>query len=885
MAGQRNELLWDRWDEVDRIYGQALGLAVEERHPFLVEVCAGDTELLDTVSRLLLSSDQAADVLVGPGTELLRAALTRGDDAEVWTALAPGTSVGRYRLVREIGRGGMATVYAAERADGAFERRVAVKILRGVDSEELGRRFVTERQILSSLSHPNIARLLDGGSMETGRPFLVMELVEGEPITSWADRRRMGIGERLRLFLQVVDAVQYAHGRLVVHRDIKPSNVLVDADGHARLLDFGIAKLLEESVDEASHTRPATRWMTPEYAAPEQILSRAVTTATDVHALGVLLYELLTGRRPFGGDGRVGFDLERAICEEPPIAPSSAISATVAGRAGRGRASTPEDVAAARGSTTARLARTLAGDLDAILSKCLRKQPEDRYRSAQELRDDIGRHLTGFPVRAREGLRAYRARKFLGRHRLAVSAAATVGVVLLGSAALLARLQAETAVQRDLAAEAAARAETEAENARLVIDFMADVFRGRDPNQAPPDTITARELLAWGTERVEAEFSDRPAVQADLMLVLGDAHFNLGQFDEGMRLAEHAVELLRSTFGSRSPEVAEGLGRLGDLQRQARELSLAEASYSEALDILLDAGGGQDRHRSTYALQGLGMTLAAEQRPDSAEVLLRRALALGPHDPHDAAYVGRLLGLAYVLRHAGKLAESEALYEEGIPAYRRLSERRDGQLAIHLNNLAYLHRVKGDWDDAVELYREALEISAPLYGRGHPNTLLVANNLAGALQEMGRDDEVVAVLAESAEAAEKQWPNGHWRAAVARGAVGDALLRQGRLDEAEPYLRAEATYLERELGPLHDWTSFAYARIAVIDLLRGDTARGRAFLDRLHAYLGGHELTADNVGQLVTFLYVLGDTGPAEQYRRFRALHPDSAAADARSGG
>jgi serine/threonine-protein kinase len=336
----------------------------------------------------------------GPSEDVVLAAFAGDRPGGGGDDLPEGTEVGRYRIVRRVGRGGMATVYEAERADGAYEQQVALKVLRrGLDTEDLVRRFLTERQILSSLSHPNIARLLDGGSTAAGRPFLVMELVPGEPITSWADRHRLDVDARLRLFLSVAEAVHAAHRQLVVHRDIKPSNILVDADGRVKLLDFGIAKLLDT---ESEHTDAgATRPLTPDYASPEQLGGGRITTATDVYQLGLLLRELLTGVRPLATETQPG---------EPPIRPSRA--AALPAQSGR----SPSERAALREATPARLARRLRGDLDVIVGKALRPEPGERYASADVLGSDVRRHLEGRPISAYPESPLYRARKFITRH-------------------------------------------------------------------------------------------------------------------------------------------------------------------------------------------------------------------------------------------------------------------------------------------------------------------------------------------------------------------------------------------------------------------------------------------------------------------------------------
>lgn len=888
------EVMLERWGEVDGLFREVLSLPPGDRRGFLMTTCGGDRELFDTVSTLLDSVHTGPKRFEGPGEALLRAAFGDGDVPGGRTphpsAVGPGDVVGSYRLVRELGRGGVATVFEAERADGAFERTVAVKMLRGVDTGDLVGRFVAERQILSSLDHPNIARLLDGGTTPQGQPFLVMERVDGEPITSWADRRRLTVDRRIDLFLEVAEAVQYAHVRLVVHRDIKPSNVMVGGEpGTVKLLDFGIAKLLGDGGGHAPETRAFTRWMTPRYASPEQIQGRPVTTATDVHALGVLLYELLTGQRPFGEGGGSDFELARVICEEVPRLPSSVV-ASAGGRGGggaQGRGGSPpsprtrtDPAAETRRTSPERLRRELAGDLDAIVAKALRKNPEDRFPSVQSMLEDLQRYRTGFPVQAREGMLAYRARKFLARHRFGAVASGVVLATLVGASAILAVQQRETERERDRANEAAALATQEAENAQLVIDFLADVFRGRDPSQAPADTITARDLLAWGTERVESELAVRPEVQSELYIVLGGAHFNLGLLDEGAALYRKAIRAMEAVHGSRSEEVADVLVRLAGLQGVERNHQQAVGYYEDALEIRRGLSG-PDAEEVGEILVGLGSALRDLGEADSAEVLLRDAVRIGGGPTGDAKLgVTATLGLAYVLRGKGELEEAERLYESAIPLARDHSGITDTDLAIHLNNLAYLLRVRGDYDGAQALYGEALDILARLHGRGHPRSLLVASNRAGALLQMGRTEEVLALLTENVEASEAQWPEGHWRVGQAHMALGRALLRVGRAEDSREPLRKGFRIYTEVLGESHDWVQFAAATYGIAQILTGEEAEGRAALDSFYDVLRGtyeregFVLPRDLARQVEPLLYVLRDTGLNDYAHRFQALLP-----------
>jgi serine/threonine-protein kinase len=446
----------------------------------------------------------------------------------------------------------MGTVYLAERVDGQFEQQVAIKLLKqGLPGEDARRRFLQERQILARLEHPGIARLLDGGVTAEGTPFFVMEHVEGRPVTAYCNEQNFGIEQRLRVFLEICDAVQYAHRNLVVHRDLKPSNILVDAAGRVKLLDFGIAKLLAEGDDgaPAEATRSVLRAMTPEYAAPEQVRGDPVTTATDVYVLGVLLYELLAGQRPYRvGRGPIS-ELERAILEEEPLRPSARTT---------GGAGLP-------GIGPRELQRRLRGDLDGIVLKALEKEPERRYPSAEALATDIRRHLQGLPVSAHGDRLAYRTWKFARRHRLSMAAAG------LGFLSLIGGLIGTT--------WQAQRAAREARKAEVVKDFLKSLFSASDPKEAQGKERTARQLLEDGARRIETELKDQPEVQSEVARLIAAVYRELGEYDRAAPLLSADLERHRKLDGPRSLAVAESLTQLADVifrldDGQVRESSL-----------------------------------------------------------------------------------------------------------------------------------------------------------------------------------------------------------------------------------------------------------------------------------------------------------------------
>jgi serine/threonine-protein kinase len=490
----------ERWRQACAVFDAALELPKDAQARYVADACGGDGRLRLLVEELLESEGKADGFMAAPAVEHAAPLIAEMIEPATEEASVVPLTVGRYLLLGKLGEGGMASVHLARRSDGQFEQQVAVKLLKqGVYGEEGRRRFLQERQILARLQHPGIARLLDGGVTDDGTPFFVMERVEGLPVTAYCDENRLSVESRLRVFLEICEAAQYAYRNLVVHRDLKPSNILVDTTGRVKLLDFGIAKLLAEGAEEqAAATRTTLRVMTPEYAAPEQVRGDPVTTATDVYSLGVLLYELLAGERPYRLARRAPGELERAILDQDPSRPSDRATA---------HGSRPE---------AGRLGRRLRGDLDRIALMALQKEPERRYPSAEALANDIHRHLAGLPVAARGDAFAYRARKFLRRHTVGVVAAALVLLSLLGG------LFAATWQAR--------RAQREASKAAAVKDFLGSLFSASDPSEARGRERTARDLLDEGARRIETDLQDQPEVQSEVTRLIANVYHQLGEY-------------------------------------------------------------------------------------------------------------------------------------------------------------------------------------------------------------------------------------------------------------------------------------------------------------------------------------------------------------------
>ncbi|HET7216574.1 MAG TPA: protein kinase, partial [Vicinamibacterales bacterium] len=537
----------DEWARLEAVLDEVLELEGDVRLEAIARACGDDEALRAKVEAFVAADVEAHDFLETPAAEyaagLVRAA---ADEAPAEEREQPGDLVGPYRVISEIGRGGMGRVFLARRDDGQFDQRVALKLLRaGGDGVEIQQRFLRERQILARLQHPNIARLLDGGVTADGRPYFAMEYVAGEPITLYCDRRRLDVNKRLDLFIAVCDAVQYAHQNLVVHRDLKPSNTLVTADGEVKLLDFGIAKVLHEP-DEGGNgdptlTRLGSGPMTPEYAAPEQVRGDPVTTATDVYALGALAYELLTGRGPHRLTRLTAAEVERVIAEGDVDRPSAAIARSRPIADGR----TADDVAAARATDGPRLRRQLRGDLDTIVMTALQKDPARRYASAGALVDDLRKYQGRMPIAARPDSVSYRASRFVRRHAIGVAATALV------LASLVAGLIG-TAWQARVASR-------EALKAREISQFLASLFEVADPARTNGRDVTAKDLLDRGAARVETELADQPDVQADMLVLLGKIYRDLGEYDRAQPLLERAVALRTSVFGRDTARTADAI--------------------------------------------------------------------------------------------------------------------------------------------------------------------------------------------------------------------------------------------------------------------------------------------------------------------------------------
>ena len=705
--------------------------------------------------------------------------------------------IGAYRVLRELGHGGMGTVYLAARADDQYQKRVAIKVVRGLDSEQIVRHFRRERQILAALDHPNIARLLDGGTTEDGLPYFVMERVEGEAIDSFCDGRKLSVQERLRLFQGVCAAVQYAHQNLVVHRDLKPKNILVDAQGVPKLLDFGIAKLLNPEISGEAATGTVLA-MTPEYASPEQMRGQPITTATDVYSLGVVLYDLLTGHRPYGRQARDSLELLRAVCEEEPERPSTAVGRTEQRTLPNGavQTTTPESASRTREGTPEKLRRRLRGELDNIVLMALRKEPQRRYRSVEAFSEDIRRYLEGRPVTAHKATVWYRSSKFVRRNALGVWAAATVFLLAVGFGVVMAVQSQRIARERD-------RANQEAEASRQVSDFLTGLFKVSNPSEARGNSITAREILDKGADKIVRELQGQPLVQGKLMNTMGFVYESLGLYDPAQALLEKALETRIKALGPDHPDVAITLSDLGTVVWRKGDFARAEVLQEQALAIREKRLGPESKEVAS-SLHNLGTLNWSQGNYDEARRLLERALAirekiLGPEHADVAATLNSLGAIAY---KEGDYKKAGAIWERTLAIREKALGPDHPWVAQTLNNLAIVHTYTGDPKGAVALLERVVQIQEKVLGPKHPDLASGLMNLGDAIFTSG---DPIGAKPYYARAVAIQEAAGPANPELARflDRLASVMLKENDLKGAQGIYERSLALRQKALGPKH----------------------------------------------------------------------------------
>ncbi len=776
----------ETWQRLGSIFLDALERPAADRAAWLDEACRGDASLRAEIEAMLEAH--------GDGDSdrpecLLPSAEPAGAPLEV------GTRLGPWRIDALVGRGGMGEVYRATRADDQFQQQVAIKVVRPERATpELVRRFLQERQIMARLEHPNIAALLDGGLAAGGQPYLVMQYVEGVSVTRYAVEHHLDLEACLRLFVTICDAVQFAHRHLIVHRDLKPSNVLVSGDGVPRLLDFGIAKLLDTS--SAASTTGDLLLLTPEHAAPEQFLGNAITTATDVYALGVLLYELLTGTRPFRNIPATA--LPRAVCEQAPPPPSSV--------------------------------RPVDADLEQVVLMALRKEPDRRYASAGALGADVLRFLGGWPVVAQADTAGYRVRRFVGRNRLAVGAAAAVVLTLAGATVAIARQSAHRATALEVA-------EAERSRATRITNFLLGTFRATNPNETRGRTVTARELLDQAAARVRADLALEPGARADMELAIGQAYGFLGQ----SRTADTILTRVMEDRRAMSPQDSLALATAIEWHARTR-MTLGDLRYGrERLQEVLTIRErllGPDAVELAPVLQRIGSAseqLDPEDKDSTAYRSLQRAIDIHrAQDPVDGKAVADLYRfMAVLVSNRDEYAEGLRLMREAVATASAATDQKDPFLFNLRETLALFLKANGFADSAIAVHRQLLEARREVFGPESDDVSFSLFNLARDLSEVKQFEEAMPLFRECIRIREKLYGPEHIQVGYATGAMARAIAWSGDPGGAIPVFERAARIGEAAVGPANMSVMGYYEDIARARLRLGQRDAAIAALTTL----------------------------------------------------
>ncbi len=800
----------DAWKKLEEAFQRALSLEGSAREAVVDDFGRNEPDLVQQL-RDLLRADSASDTDFRQPIEAAVESLSN-DIVDPWV----GRDVGPWTILERLAGGGMGAVFLAERSDKHYKQVVAVKVMA---AQLLGRdaisRFKAERQILANLNHPFIAKLIDGGSTDDGLPYLVMEYIEGLPIDEHCDTRKLGIDQRLALLRNVCTAVNYAHRNLVVHRDLKPSNILVDGEGNPKLLDFGIAKLLEAGRfgQTIAMTREGARAMTPEYASPEQVRGEPISIATDVYALGVLLYRLMTGQSPYGPTLPSSREYEKAIVDTDPLKPSTVVTSR----------DTRSEIGEQRNTSAERLRRRLQGDLDNIALMALQKDPERRYATASDLSDDIERYLHDEPVRARGDNWLYKSRKFVVRNAKGLSVAA---IVLIGVVGLTSFYTLQLADERNRANQAAAESDQ-------VATFLTGLFASASPHEAKGESITAIDLLERGAEQIDS-LSDQPQLQAELSRIMASSYTALGETERSIPMLRQAVAAMELAQPRDEISIAYSLHDLAEAYRQSGQLDLAEENLRRALELRIN-NMGPEHGLIGYTMARLGVVLQDDRRPDEALALQRRGLeimiAFGDGEIEPAIDIRGNMGNA--LSSLGRYDEAEALLRETVA----LSEKAEGVMApnsiIRNSNLGLVLIRLDEFQEAINIYEIGIERGQIVWPENYSQVGYMTGSMAAALKAMGRMDESLLAYQEAAEITRLRIGEDNLIYVDRLRGLGSILMGMGRYDEAEVMFRRGLLLAVDLQGDDGYKATLLRVRLGQLDLDRGRPEEAEVWLQQV----------------------------------------------------
>jgi len=832
------------WKKLSQIFDMVLTLPPEGRTDYIERVCGGDKELEHKIREMLAQleeSDRFFEERLEKNEELIKELDSLIADKDRDEDYYEGKTIGRWEILELVGRGGMGRVYKVQRVDeSGIKQTGALKIIhKSLLTPTHMERFRLEQYILSGLQHPNVSGFVDSGITADRIPYMVMEFVEGDTILEYCNKHRLTVEQRLTLFITVCNAIQYAHKSLIIHRDLKPENILVTGEGRIKILDFGIAKLLDPDLFENSaiETQPGMRMLSLEFASPEQISGRVVTTSTDIYSLGVLLNKLLTGLHPFDLNNLSFKEVEKLVSEKNPIPASKRFS-------GLAELSEKKRFAAERGISPQEITKKLSGDIDAIIYKALHKDPERRYGSVDALITDIQRYQNNLPVFAQPDTFTYRAGKFFRRHKLGIAAVAMIFLVLI-SGIVTTMWQAEQARQN-------------AREAEQVSEFLAQLFEGSDPNRSNDGSMTARELLDQGFERVQTELTDEPALQAQMLSMIGNIYSNLGLYDDAYLAIEKAVELYHS-MGDRSPEMATILLRFANLEYRLGNYQVAADASGESLD-LIRSHFGDDHPETASVMNTLAMSLEELGDKEAAYDLYYRIINIRRDQPDQGSNLAvNLNNLAILLQEDGELEEADALFSEAVALVEDIYGFEHPFMAYTLNGYSGVHQDRGDFDRAAEDLQNALQIGRAVFPENHPFNAVVLHNLGSLFEDMEEYTEAATYFEDGLTLRRQNLPENHPDIATSLFSLGNTLIFLEKPSNAEPILR-EALQIRQSIYEDEDW------RVALVKSGIGRALLHQQKFDAAAQYiLPAHAILLESLGEDNS--HVIASSKDIQQYR------------------
>ncbi len=774
-----------RWDEVEVILDKALELQENARATYVKFACEGDTELEKEIFALLDAIQNSEDEHFLENGSKDNCTLIQNIATERIADNFIGKRIGVFELTEQIGSGGMSLVFKAERADGQFNQQVAVKLIRsGLHSEEILQRFELEKQILAGLSHPHIARLYDGGITADGNPYLIMEYIDGKPIDKYCDACQLTVDERLHLFKDVCSAVEHAHNNLIVHRDLKAQNIYVTETGIVKVLDFGIAKLLDTklSTGELLTTQAGRQFWTPQYASPEQMNDEAATTASDVYSLGVLLHKLLTGAYPFDFTNKSITQICTAVANQPPDSLLKSLNKDAG----------VERLADNRNSDLSDLKKELKGDLEAIKAKTLRKKASDRYSSVNKLAEDVSNYQSNMPVEARKGNTVYKSKKFVRRHKSGIGVAALILIIIIS---LVTFYTNQLSQQKQDALYAAEKATT-------VSALIKDILRKSSPYGRYGEEISLAQVLANGTKQIETELKNQPLLKVEMLGLLSEIYTNLGRYEKAKPLLKKALQIQANSKEKEPEQKALNLQRFGYLLFRQGNFEQSIVNYKKAQDIILNTN--QTDSILLYSLYNqMGMAYAEMAQRQKALSFYENALKLVPESDWSAkATVLGNTGILY--QNLDRFDKAILLLRKDLTLRKKFSASSTPNLASAYNNLAFAYQRSGNMQKADSLHRIALKMRKNILPPDHPH---IASSLVryGLVKvKLGDVPEAEKMFERAHQILKLRLPDNHWQILSAEGALALARGLQGQLSTGIPILQKIYQKWKNQFGE-DDW--------------------------------------------------------------------------------